>query len=238
MTKQSPQQEMFKAVAAIRHGMPVVYPTETLYALGVDILRPDSVEQVVRLKGRPQDKPLPVLIGALDQLSMVTDHQSADLYRLTRNFWPGPLSILVPARPGLSSLLQDQQGFIAVRWTPHPTAQFLAVQGGAPLTATSANTSGRPAASRPEELDTELLAALSSPGTSIQALSGSHDSRKWLLPGTDPDQHPGMVIRQPPYPAGGRPSTVVQILSSHTLHVFRLGAIGLDELEQAGWRIG
>ncbi|TVQ99568.1 MAG: Sua5/YciO/YrdC/YwlC family protein [Desulfovibrionales bacterium] len=229
---------MFKAVAAIRHGMPVVYPTETLYALGVDILRPDSVEQVVRLKGRPQGKPLPVLIGALDQLSLVTNHRNAALDRLIRDFWPGPLSILVPARPGLSALLQDSRGFIAVRWTSHPTAQLLALHSGIPLTATSANTSGRPAASRPEELDTELLAALSATGTSYRALPDSRDSRSLAHPGTDPDQHPGMVIHQPPFPAGGLPSTVVQILSSHKLHVFRFGAIGLAELEQAGWRVG
>ena len=207
------EQEVSEAVEAIRRGTPVIYPTETLYALGVNILRPDWVERIVRLKGRPEGKPVPVLIGALEQLALVTEHQNPAVNRLIRDFWPGPLSILVPARAGLSPLLQDDQGSIAVRWTSHPTAQGLAVRSGAPLTATSANVSGRPAASRPEELDPQLLAAMRPQGV-------------------------GMILRQPPYPAGGLPSTVVQVLSDNTLKIFRTGAISQDMLAQNGWSIG
>jgi L-threonylcarbamoyladenylate synthase len=214
------QRELVLAAQAITRGELVVYPTETLYALGADIQSPDAVQRVFRAKGRPQDKPLPVLIGAPSQLIMVTNHRDELLDRLISNFWPGPLSILVPARAGLSPLLQDEHGFIAVRWTSHPTAQALAVQSSTPLTATSANTSGQPAASRPEHLDPKLTAALP---------QSNED-------GTN--RNKGLILQQPPYPAGGAPSTVVRILPDGCLKIFRLGAIGLEKLEQAGWKVG
>ncbi|PTN34119.1 L-threonylcarbamoyladenylate synthase [Desulfonatronum sp. SC1] len=222
------QQELALAVEAITRGALVVYPTETLYALGADIRSPDAVLRVFRAKGRPQGKPLPVLIGAPDQLAMVTDHRDHLLDRLAQDFWPGPLSILVPARTGLSPLLQDQHGFIAVRWSSHPTAQTLAVQSSTPLTATSANTSGRPAASRPEHLDPELTKTLISEAPS--SLSPSSDEAA--------NHNKSMILRQPPYPAGGAPSTVVRILPDGRLKIFRLGAIGFEQLQQAGWKVG
>lgn len=222
------EQELALAVKAVVRGELVVYPTETLYALGVDIRSEDAVQRVFRAKGRPQGKPLPVLIGAPDQLAMVTDHRDALLDRLIRDFWPGPLSILVPARPGLSPLLQDPRGFVAVRWTSHPTAQALAVQSSTPLTATSANTSGRPAASHPEDLDPELAAAFTSDASSSPS-SSSNDRSNSLK---------GLIVRQPPYPAGGAPSTVIRIQSDGRLEIVRLGAIDLEQLQRAGWEVG
>lgn len=224
MTSQADQLEMAEAVLAIRRGNLVVYPTETLYALGAAILCPAAVEQVFRLKGRPQDKPLPVLIGALDQLPLITDHPDARLARLTGRFWPGPLSVLVPARPGLSRLLQDRHGFTAVRWSSHPVAQTLALRSGSPLTATSANISGRPAAARIEDLDPELIAA-PIPG-------------KLALQQTDPAPRACRVLVQPPHPAGGLPSTLVRIQPDGRLDILRAGVVGPDQLRQAGWRIG
>ncbi|WP_084185314.1 L-threonylcarbamoyladenylate synthase [Desulfonatronum thiodismutans] len=222
------QQELVLAAKAITRGELVVYPTETLYALGADIQSPDAVQRVFQAKGRPQGKPLPVLIGAPSQLAMVTDHRDALLDRLIIDFWPGPLSILVPARAGLSPLLQDQHGFIAVRWTSHPTAQALALQSSTPLTATSANTSGQPAASRPERLDPKLTATLITETSS--STSPSNDEAV--------NHNKNMILRQPPYPGGGAPSTVVRIMPDGHLKIFRLGAIGLKQLEQAGWNVG
>lgn len=224
------EQELALAVKAITRGELVVYPTETLYALGADVRSPDAVRRVFRAKGRPQGKPLPVLIGAPEQLAMLTDHSDALLDRLIRDFWPGPLSILVQARAELSPLLQDQYGRIAVRWTSHPTAQALAVQSSTPLTATSANTSGQPAAARPEHLDPELTAAL---GPSVRPDTPPSPSRHDEAHCTQ-----GLILRQPPYPAGGAPSTVVHIQPDGSLKIFRLGAIGLEQLELAGWKFG
>lgn len=213
------------AAEAITRGGLVVYPTETLYAVGSSILIPQAVERVARLKLRGSDKPLPVIIGDLEQLAMLTDWRDQRLSRLIRDFWPGPLSILVPARSGLSPLLQDSRGFTAVRWTPHPTAQTLAILSRTPLTATSANTAGEPPASRPEDLDPKLLARLEHE----RIMEGMND---------EPNQSRELIVRQPPFPAGGEPSTVVQILSDGRLHIFREGAVTGMTLQKAGWKLG
>ncbi len=200
--------EISLAAEAILRGKLIIYPTETLYALGAGITRLQAVEQINNCKQRDQKKPLPVIIGSLSQLQMITDWQDAGLTRLIQSFWPGPLTILVPGRSGLSPRIQDQHGFIAVRWTSHPTAQDLALRCRSPLVATSANPGGEPPAGRPEQLDPALL------------------------------QQVTMVLRQPPYPAGGAPSTVVRILKDDQLQIFREGAVRASQLQKAGWTIG
>ncbi|SDB42228.1 L-threonylcarbamoyladenylate synthase [Desulfonatronum thiosulfatophilum] len=198
---------ILQAADSIARGGVVIYPTETLYALGTSITSLQAVERISDLKQRDRNKPLPVIIGALDQLDMITEWKDAELSRLIRNFWPGPLSILVPARHGLSRLIQDAHGFVAVRWTSHSTAQALALHCRAPLVATSANPGGEPAAGRPQDLDPALVEKVD------------------------------MVVDLPPYPAGGLPSTVVQILADGRLKIFREGAVTSKQLQEAGWQI-
>jgi L-threonylcarbamoyladenylate synthase len=166
------------------------------------------LKDIVELKRRNQDKPLPVIIGKLEQLRMISAWDAPELQRLIHDFWPGPLSILVPALPGLSPRIQDQQGFIAVRWTSHPIAQALAIAAGSPLVATSANPSGGIPASRPWDVEPLLRSSVE------------------------------LIVCQQPYPAGGLPSTVVQILSDTNLVVFREGAIPIRDLQSAGWHAG
>ncbi|GAB6058336.1 L-threonylcarbamoyladenylate synthase [Desulfonatronum parangueonense] len=197
-----------QAAESIARGGVIIYPTETLYALGASITSHQSVERITILKQRDRNKPLPVIIGALDQLEMITEQPGNEILRLARLFWPGPLSVLVPARSGLSSLLQDARGLVAVRWTSHPTAQALALECRSPLVSTSANPGGEPAAARPEDLDLTLVRSVD------------------------------MVLDQPPYPAGGQPSTVVQILENGRLKIFRDGAVSVNRLQDAGWKIG
>lgn len=196
-----------QAARCLVQGDLVVYPTETFYALGADALNQQALLRIVALKGRDPAKPLPVIIAGLDQLGMVSDWQSPDLHRLIRTFWPGPLSVLVPARPGLPGLMQDSAGFTAVRWTPHPGAQALARMCKAPLAATSANISGRQPVWRPEDLDPALALSVA------------------------------MVLDHPPLPAGGMPSTLVRIVGHAHLEIIRQGAVGMDLLARAGWKV-
>lgn len=112
--------ELEFAAKALARGEAVIYPTETLYALGAVALDHRALERVIALKGREAGKPLPVIIAGLDQLPMIRARDDEAVRRLIRDFWPGPLSILVPARPELSPLIQDHTGTVAVRWSPHP----------------------------------------------------------------------------------------------------------------------
>ncbi|MFP4214054.1 MAG: L-threonylcarbamoyladenylate synthase [Desulfohalobiaceae bacterium] len=201
-------QDIDKAAQAVLKGKVLIYPTETFYALGCSALDSRACGLVFQHKFRAQAKPLPVLIGGLEQLQLLSSCSSqVDLQQLADSFWPGPLSVLLPAKPGLPSQIQNEQGYVSLRWTPHPIAQRLCLEAGRPLVATSANISLQPPAARPEDLDPDLL----------QKVDFFLDGR--------------------PLPAGGLPSTVVQIAGQNRLWVLRLGAVGEQDLLQAGYEL-
>jgi L-threonylcarbamoyladenylate synthase len=199
--------ELERAALYLSRGELIIYPTETLYALGSFALNHQALLRIINLKKREAAKPLPVVIAGLEQLRMITAWKNPDLDRLIRAFWPGPLSILVPALPGLPPDIQDDAGLVAVRWTPHPVAQTLARICKSPLVSTSANLSGQEPVCRPEKLNPILASAVA------------------------------MVLDSSPFPAGGRPSSLVRIVSPNTLEMLRAGAVPKERLESAGWSI-
>ena len=143
------------AVAKISGGEVVAIPTDTLYGLAADALNPDAVERVYTVKGRPADLPLPVLVSGWEQVSQVADvHGSvATLARtLAARFWPGSLTLVLPAMPGLPARLTANRDTIAVRMPDHPVPLTLARELGRPITGTSANPSGQPDITDPYEL--------------------------------------------------------------------------------------
>ena len=133
----------------------VIYPTETLYALGCDGRNPAAVDRVFAVKNRPVSKPLPLIVGSWEQFFQLTQ-PGENLQGIVRMFWPGPLSVLVKIKADLPSMVRDADGWTSVRFTPHPTARELCRVSGAPLVATSANVSGHCAPARVEGLDPAL----------------------------------------------------------------------------------
>ena len=133
-----------RAVEALRCGGVVVYPTETLYGLGVDATDEQALGRLVDLKGREEGKPISVLVGDRAMLDTVAADVPAAAERLMRRFWPGPLTIAVPARPGVSRRLTAGGGTIGVRCSSHPLAAALVAGLGRPLTTPSANPAGAP----------------------------------------------------------------------------------------------
>lgn len=119
-------------------------PTETYYGLAVRPTDERAVRRLIDVKGRPDDKPILVLIGGRDQLSSLVESIPLAAAALMDRFWPGPLTIVFPAASGLSPLLTAGTGTIGVRWSPLAILQRLLMQTG-PLTGTSANRSSEPA---------------------------------------------------------------------------------------------
>lgn len=118
------------------------YPTETVYGLGCRIASVDGLERICTLKGRNAAKGMIVLVASLDQaraLAEIDERTEAIL----RRFWPGPLSVLLPAKPGLPEILTPS-GKIALRCSPLKAATAIVAAVG-PITSTSANPSGQPA---------------------------------------------------------------------------------------------
>jgi L-threonylcarbamoyladenylate synthase len=130
------------AIAALRRGEVIVFPTETLYGLGAQALNQTAVDAVFRLKGRDPSAPIPVLVAdqaMLDQLVTTTTPVAKELMQ---RFWPGPLTLVLPARANIPKPLLNTSGGIGVRISSQRTAMELVQTLGAPLTATSANPSG------------------------------------------------------------------------------------------------
>ena len=125
-------------------------PTESSYALAVDPRSSEGVETIFRFKERPADKPLPVVVGALEHLELLgIDTQDDDL-RTLASLWPSPLSVVVSIHRPLPAA--GGSGSLAVRMPDHKGLVDMLVRLQTPLTATSANRSGEPPICDPMEL--------------------------------------------------------------------------------------
>ena len=136
------------ACLALDAGELVVYPTETFYALGADATAPAALERLFAVKRREPGKPVALIVADLKMARRTVGEMPPAARRLARAFWPGPLTMVLPARRGeLPPALIGAGGGVGLRISSHPTARMLARRLGRPLTATSANLSGRPPAS-------------------------------------------------------------------------------------------
>lgn len=145
-------EEIIFAAEAIRRGEVVAYPTETFYGLGVNALDELALVRLRQLKGRDADKPISVLVKGPEMLDRLCKTVSPLARRLMAAYWPGPLTLVLPARRDLPRPLVSD-GFIAVRESSHPTAMALVEAFGSPVTTTSANPAGEPPATNPEQVE-------------------------------------------------------------------------------------
>lgn len=129
------------AAEALRLGGLVIYPTDTLYALGAAALNPSAVAALRKAKKREKGKALPLVAADVLQARSLWAEFPAEAEALARHFWPGPLSLVLHASPTLSREVSAAEGTVAVRVPASPLARALAGAGG-PLVATSANLSG------------------------------------------------------------------------------------------------
>ncbi len=146
--------DLREAVAALRRGDLVVYPTETIYGLGADALDPEAIERVFEAKGRPRDKPLSM---ALPDAAVAADYArvSARERAFCDRFLPGPVTVLLERTDRVPDALVAGRNRVGIRVPDHDLARDLARRVG-PITATSANRSGAPSARRVEEIDASI----------------------------------------------------------------------------------
>ena len=132
-----------EAARLIRAGQPVAVPTETVYGLAADATNADAVAGIYAAKGRPSFNPLIVHVASLDQAERYGIF-SAPARALASAFWPGALTLVVPARPGnpLAPAVTAGLATVALRCPAHPAMQALIAASGRPLAAPSANASG------------------------------------------------------------------------------------------------
>lgn len=135
---------MQEAAALIRAGELVAFPTETVYGLGADALRPEASGKIYEAKGRPSDNPLIVHIADFRQLARIAGELPRQAKILSDAFWPGPLTMIVWKNESVPFETTGGLNTVAVRMPNHPVALRLIEESGCLIAAPSANISGRP----------------------------------------------------------------------------------------------
>lgn len=136
--------KMKEAAALIARGELVAFPTETVYGLGGDALRPEAAKKIYEAKGRPSDNPLIVHISEYADLQRIAKEIPPQAKALSDAFWPGPLTMIVKKKDTVPDTTTGGMDTVAVRMPNHPVALALIRESGCLIAAPSANTSGRP----------------------------------------------------------------------------------------------
>jgi len=151
---QMPDDDLVSITAGqLEKGGIVVFPTSTFYGLGASAFEPNALRRVYTAKKRPAEKPLLVLIANMEQLSTLVKEVPKGAEPLIRAFWPGQVTMVFEADPGLSPLLTAHSGKIGIRLAAHPVAIALLRKFSDPVCGTSANLSGATACTAVSELD-------------------------------------------------------------------------------------
>lgn len=135
---------MDRAATAVRRGKVVAIPTDALYTLVADPFNLRAVADVFTAKGREPTRSLPLLVTDYLMAEELARELSNRFYLLARRFWPGPLTVIVPASPKVPLKLTGNTGRLALRQSRSPVAEALVEQLSQPLISTSANISGQP----------------------------------------------------------------------------------------------
>jgi len=137
------QPQIFLAAQALLDGQVIVFPTETVYGIAADALHDAAIEHLIAIKGRTPDKPLPVMVADLATAETIVELGNART--LAADFWPGPLTLVLPAKASLNPACEGD-GTIGIRCPDHPVAQAILKSAGIPLAVTSANAATEPPA--------------------------------------------------------------------------------------------
>lgn len=147
-----------EAVAALRTGEGVVYPTETLYGLGFDPFSEAALNTLYEAKQRDRTEPVLLVISSLEQLGPLVEGVSPKARACMDAFWPGPLSIVFKKSEALPEKVCGGKDTVCVRWTSSPVAQDLCAAFGGAITSTSANRTGERPAQSVGEVDVQGVA--------------------------------------------------------------------------------
>jgi L-threonylcarbamoyladenylate synthase len=147
-----------EAADTIKKGGLVAFPTETVYGLGADAFNPAAVAKIFEVKKRPSFDPLIVHISRHNDLELLCNGITDTVLRLTRAFWPGPLTLVLPRKPAVPGIVTSGLPTVAVRMPAHPLALELIRESGTLIAAPSANRFGCLSPTEPEHVEKQLNA--------------------------------------------------------------------------------
>lgn len=157
VSAKSPEVNVIRYAAEfISRGRVVGTPTDTFYGLAADPFNLAAVQEIYRIKGRPDDRALPILVNSIEQAIPLTLDLPENFLKLAQKFWPGALTIVVDASRRLPLKVTANRGRVALRWPASPVACALIEQADSPITGTSANISSFPSCSNAKDLMEQL----------------------------------------------------------------------------------
>lgn len=157
ISAQSPAPDVLRyAAERLLHGEVVAIPTDTVYGLAADPFNLAAVEEIFRVKGRPEERALPILVNSLDQAMLLSREVPRNFLRLAEEFWPGALTLVVDASHRLPLKVTANTKRIALRWPRSEVVARLIEEFDGPITGTSANLSGSPTCTSADQVFTQL----------------------------------------------------------------------------------
>ena len=180
-----------EAAHLLSAGELVAIPTETVYGLAADAMNSEAVSSIFVAKGRPSDNPLIVHIADFGDWEPLVTHITDEARKLAEAYWPGPLTIILPASQRVPKVVTGGLSTVAVRFPAHPVAQAVILRSGCPLAAPSANRSGSPSPTNAqrvaEDMDGRIAAILDggdcSFGVESTVIDMCHTPPRLLRPG-------------------------------------------------------
>lgn len=148
-----------EAVQCLKSGGIIAIPTDTVYGLGADPFNSDAVQKLYTFKGRPDGKPIPLVLSSVSDVHRVAQNLPDYFFYLTERFWPGGLTIIVEAKD-LLPILTAGGNTVGVRIPDNPLLLQILQAFGGPAAITSANFSGEPPATSPQEIDEKLASRI------------------------------------------------------------------------------
>ncbi|HSH05425.1 MAG TPA: L-threonylcarbamoyladenylate synthase [Anaerolineae bacterium] len=190
------------AAQQLKNGHPIIFPTDTVYGIGVLATSTTAVQQLYTIKARDLDKGIPLLIADIDTLDEIAHSIPESAQILIENFWPGPLTLIVPKQAHLPSNLTPNNA-VAVRIPDHDVSRQIIRAAGGVVATTSANLSGHPPALTAQDAlgpFTGRVAAIIDDGPSPQTAASTI---------IDCTQHPPRLLRPGPIPLTDLPLDII-----------------------------
>jgi len=187
---EKPEKNIIKAAAkAIKSGGLVIFPTETVYGIGANAFDPEAVKKIFKIKNRPQEIPLQVLISDVSQIKQLARDVPKKAGEFMKKHWPGPLTLVLNKSEKVSNAVSGGKDSVGLRMPDHKVILELIKESGVPIAATSANIHGNPSPKTAEEAVKEL-------GSADLVIDGGEC--KIGVPSTviDATQDPPKVLRQ------------------------------------------
>lgn len=140
----------------LKDGKVILIPTETVYGIACDALNDKAIERIYEIKGREKNKPLPVMIGNIEHVSLVARDIPHMFYKIARNFMPGAITVILKKNPNISDIVTGGLDTVGIRMPDHIFALNMIKYFNSPIVATSANISGNPSPVSYDEIENHI----------------------------------------------------------------------------------